>query len=358
MGNNTFGKILQLTTFGESHAAAIGGVIDGFPSNVKVDYELINCEIARRKTANHSFDSQRDEKDEVVFLSGIFDGKTLGTPIAFVVYNKDTKSNDYEKLKNTFRPSHADFTYQQKYGLRDYRGGGRSSARETLSWVIAGAFAKMLLNKHKINISAYVSQIGNISVNKDYTKLSLSNTLSSPIYCPDKKASDKMLQLLEKIKKEGDTIGGKITCIIKSCPVGIGEPIFEKLQAQLAKAMLSINAVKGFEYGSGFSSIEMKGSEHNDMFESKNGKISTTTNNSGGIQGGISNGMNIYFSVAFKPVPSIRINQETVDADSKPTSIKIDGRHDVCPVPRAVPVVEAMAALVIADNLLLSGKYN
>ena len=353
MGNNTFGKILQLTTFGESHSTAIGGVIDGFPSNIKVDYNLINIEIAKRKTAKNSFESQRSEKDEVIFLSGIFEGKTLGTPIAFLIYNKDAQSKDYENIKNAFRPSHADFTYQQKYGIRDYRGGGRSSARETLSWVVAGAFAKILLKIHKINVTAYISQIGKVSVNKDYTKLNLSNTLSEPLFCPDEKVTVKMLDYLEKIKEEGDTIGGKITCIINNCPVGLGEPIFDKLHAQLAKAMLSINAVKGFEYGSGFSSVEMKGSEHNDLFENINGKTSTKTNNSGGIQGGISNGSDIYFSVAFKPVPSIKMNQETIDIDGNPTTIAIEGRHDVCPVPRAVPVVEAMAALVLADNILM-----
>jgi len=353
MASNTFGKILQLTTFGESHSEAVGGVIDGFPSNITVDFNLINNEITRRKTGKTSFESARKEDDDVKFLSGIFEGKTLGTPIAFIVYNKDAKNKDYENIKDIFRPSHADFTYQKKYGIRDYRGGGRASARETLSWVIAGAFAKTLLNQHNISITAYVSQIGEISVNKHYTEFNLSNTLESPLFCPDKKTAKEMLGYLKKIEKEGDTTGGKISCIIKNCPVGLGEPVFDKLHAQLAKAMMSINAVRGFEYGSGFSAAAMKGSEHNDLFENVDGTIKTKTNNSGGILGGISNGNDIYFSVAFKPVASIKQTQTSIDIEGNNTTINIEGRHDVCPVPRAVPVVEAMTALVIADNLMI-----
>lgn len=352
MASNTLGKILQLTTFGESHSEAIGGVLDGFPPNINVDYDLINSDVLKRKTNNAFFESQRTEKDEVIFLSGIFEGKTLGTPIAFLVYNKDAQDRDYLNIKDTFRPSHADFTYQGKYGIRDYRGGGRASARETLSWVVAGAFAKMFLKQHQISIVAFVSQIGKLSVIKDYKRFNLSNTLIPPLYCPDKKATKKMLSLLTEIKEEGDTIGGKITCVVKNCPLGLGDPVFDKLHAQLAKAMMSINAVKGFEYGAGFSSVEMKGSEHNDLFESQDGVIKTLTNNSGGIQGGISNGSDIYFSVAFKPVSSIKKTQQTVDLSGNKTEIIIEGRHDVCPVPRAVPVVEALTALVIADNIL------
>jgi len=356
MANNTFGKLLQLTTFGESHSEAVGGVLDGFPSNITVDFELINNEVAKRKTGKTSFESPRKEEDKVIFLSGIFEGKTLGTPIAYVVYNKDTQSKDYEDIKNIYRPSHADFTYQKKYGIRDYRGGVRASARETLSWVIAGAFAKMLLKKQNITITAYVSQIGKISVNKDYTAFNLSKNLTPPLFCPDSKVAKKMLDYLKEIEKEGDTVGGKINCIIKNCPEGLGEPIFDKLHALLAKAMMSINAVKGFEYGSGFSAAAMKGSEHNDMFENIKGTIKTKTNYSGGIQGGISNGNDIYFSVAFKPVASIKQTQTSVDIEGKNTTITVEGRHDVCPVPRAVPIVEAMTALVIADNLMMDKK--
>jgi len=360
MASNSFGRLLQLTTFGESHSEAVGGVLDGFPPNIPVDFELIKNEVARRKTGKTSFESQRKENDEIKFLSGIFEGKTIGTPIAFVVYNNDAQSKNYENIKDIFRPSHADFTYQKKYGIRDFRGGGRASARETLSWVIAGAFAKMLLKNQNITIIAYVSQIGNITVNKHYTTFNLSKDLIPPLFCPDNKIAKKMLDYLKEIEKEGDTIGGKITCIIKNCPVGLGEPVFDKLHAQLAKAMMSINAVKGFEYGSGFSAAEMKGSEHNDIFENNEGTIKTKTNNSGGIQGGISNGNDIYFSVAFKPVASIKLPQNSVDIEGNKTTIIVEGCHDVCPIPRAVPIVEAMAALVIADNLMMNAisKHN
>ena len=358
MSSNSFGRLLQLTTFGESHSEAVGGILDGFPSNINVDFHLINSEIARRKTGKTSYESQRKEDDEVKFLSGIFEGKTLGTPIAFVVYNKNAQSKDYENIKNIFRPSHADFTYQKKYGIRDFRGGGRASARETLSWIIAGAFAKMILNQHKISIVAYVSQIGKIAVNKHYTAFNLSKDLNPPLFCPDNKITQKMLSYLKEIENEGDSVGGKITCIIKNCPVGLGEPVFDKLHAQLAKAMMSINAVKGFEYGSGFSAADMKGSEHNDLFENIDGTVKTKTNNSGGIQGGISNGNDIYFSVAFKPIASIKQTQTSVDIEGKNTTFAVEGRHDVCPVPRAVPIVEAMAALVIADNLFLNNTNN
>ncbi|OPZ96550.1 MAG: Chorismate synthase [Bacteroidetes bacterium ADurb.Bin408] len=357
MGLNCLGNIIKLTTFGESHGKAIGGVIDGLPAKMEVDFDLINAEIERRKGGKYFFETQRKEKEAVEFISGICNGLTLGTPVAFIVRNVDTASKDYENLANIYRPSHADFSWQMKYGIRDYRGGGRASARETLTWVIAGAFAKMVLKNYKINITAFVSQIGEVSLGKTYAEFNLSKIISSPLYCPDKIAEKEMLALLKKIAKEGDSVGGIITCVVKNCPVGLGEPVFGKLQAQLAAAMLSINAVKGFEYGSGFKASAMKGSKHNDEFINKNGRIGTATNNSGGIQGGISNGEDIYFSVAFKPVASITKNQDTVDIKGKSAHIAIKGRHDVCPVPRAVPVVEALTALVIADNVMMSGIY-
>ncbi len=357
MGLNTFGNILKLTTFGESHGAAMGGVIDGLPSQMPVDFDLIKLEVARRKGAGSAFETTRNEADEIEFLSGIYNGLTLGTPVAFIIRNKDAKSKDYSHLQDIYRPSHADFTWQMKYGIRDHRGGGRASARETLSWVVAGAFAKMMLKAYKINLVAYVSQIGEIFVNKIYTEINLSKTLSPPLYCPDKVVAKKMLSYLKKVSDEGDSVGGKISCVVAGCPAGLGEPVFGKLQAQLAAAMLSINAVKGFEYGSGFIAASMLGSRHNDEFINENGAVRTSTNFSGGIQGGITNSEEIYFSVAFKPVSSIGKKQKTVDSAGNACEIVVDGRHDVCPVPRAVPVVEALTALVIADNIMMSGIY-
>ncbi len=354
--HNTFGKLLQLTTFGESHGIAVGGILDGFPSDFEIDFEFINHEIYRRRTAKDLFESSRNEEDKVQFLSGIFDGKTLGTPIAFVVYNKDARSDDYEKLKNIYRPSHADYTTQMKYGIRDYRGGGRASAREALSWVIAGAFAKMLLKQYNINITAFVSQIGTIAIEKDYKKLNFASIKTSKLFCPDKLTEGKMHKLLVKIKEEGDTTGGKVSCVVQNCPIGLGEPVFNKLQAQLAEAMLNINAVKAFEYGSGFSAIEMKGTEHNDSFINVKNQISTVTNHSGGIQGGISNGEDIFFNVAFKPISSINKEQHTVDMSGNKMNFTNKGRNDVCALPRAVPIVEALTALVLADNLLMNKR--
>jgi len=355
--HNTFGKLLQLTTFGESHALAMGGVLQGLPPGLDVDFDFINNEINRRKTAKNPFNSTRNEEDKVEYLSGIFEGKTLGTPLAFVVYNKDARAKEYENLKNIYRPSHADYTTQMKYGIRDYRGGGRASARETLSWVIAGGFAKLLLRKYNVNIIAYTSQIGPIAIEKEYKKLNLKNVSSSMLSCPDKSTEKKMYEWLEKIKEEGDSTGGKAICVVQNCPPCLGEPVFNKLQAQLAQAMLSINAVKGFEYGTGFLSAEMKGSEHNDSFISIKNKISAKTNNSGGIQGGISNGEDIYFSVAFKPIASIGKEQQTVDTKGKPVTFINKGRHDICALPRAIPIIEALTALVLADNLLLDKIY-
>jgi chorismate synthase len=350
MAGNTFGQLFRLTTFGESHGSAIGGIIDGCPSGMELDINFINNELARRKPGQSSISSSRKEKDEITFLSGIFEGKTTGAPIAFLIPNQDQKSEDYDHLKNVYRPSHADYTYKAKYGHTDYRGGGRASARETVARVAGGAIAKIYLNKFKINIQAFVSQIGEIKINQEISKINFHKINNNILRCPDEKVAAAMIKYLDKIKKEGDTVGGIISCKISGCPVGLGEPVFDKLQADLAKAMLSIQAVKGFEYGSGFAAASLKGSEHNDEFVMKGNKIHTITNYSGGIQGGISNGEDIYFNVAFKPVPTIMQAQNTVDKKGKNVLLEAKGRHDVCVVPRAVPIVEAMAALVIADH--------
>jgi chorismate synthase len=353
MAGNTFGHIFRLTTFGESHGKAIGGIIDGCPAGLEIDPKFIQHELDRRRPGQSSLSSPRQEEDKVEFLSGIFEDKSTGAPIAFIIWNKDQKPEDYNHLKDLYRPSHADFTYDQKYGFRDYRGGGRSSARETACRVVGGAIAKLLLNNHKIVIRSYVSRIGTVSMDKEYHSLDFSKIESSLVQCPDSEVSLKMEKLLEELKQKGDTTGGVIQCIISGVSAGLGEPVFDKLHAELGKAMLSINAVKGFEVGSGFSAATMKGSEHNDSFKNESGKISTATNFSGGIQGGISNGQDIYFRVAFKPAATLMINQESLDKDGNPKSFIGKGRHDVCVVPRAVPIVEAMAALVIADYLLL-----
>ncbi|MDG1715475.1 chorismate synthase [Lacinutrix sp.] len=352
MAGNTFGKLFNITTFGESHGVAIGGVIDGCPPNIVLDFEAIQKEMNRRKPGQSAIVTQRKEPDEVKFLSGIFEGKTTGTPIGFVIENANQKSKDYSHIKESYRPSHADYVYDKKYGHRDYRGGGRSSARETASRVVAGAIAKQLLKNIKIN--AFTSSVGEIFINKPYQDLDFSKIESNDIRCPDQDAADKMIARIKEIRKEGDTIGGTITCVIQNVPVGLGEPVFDKLHADLGKAMLSINAVKGFEYGSGFCGAKMKGSEHNDLYN-KDG--TTKTNLSGGIQGGISNGMDIYFRVAFKPVATIMQKQETIDKDGNSVEMQGKGRHDPCVVPRAVPIVEAMAALVLADFWLLNKMY-
>ncbi len=348
MAGNTFGKIFQLTTFGESHGVAIGGVIDGCPSGLKIDFTAIQQDLNRRRPGQSNYTSQRNEADEVEFISGIFEGKTTGTPIAFMVKNTNQQPEDYSHLAEAFRPSHADFTYHSKYGHYDYRGGGRASARETIARVVAGSIAKQLLLKEGICFEAYVQQIGSIKA-ENLTNISLQTIENSPVRCPDETASAKMMQLIEETSRKGDSLGGVIYCSVKGCPVGLGEPVFDKLQADLAKAMLSINAVKGFEYGSGFAGIEMYGSEHNDVF---NSDFSTKTNYSGGIQGGISNGEKIYFRVAFKPVATIMQPQQTVDKKGNIITLEGKGRHDVCVLPRAVPIVEAMTALVIADHFL------
>lgn len=352
MSGNTFGNILRLTSFGESHGKAIGGVLDGFPAGIKIDIEKIQHQLYRRRPGQSKLVSPRKEADQLEILSGVYEEYSTGTPIAFLIRNTDQKVKDYDHLKNTFRPSHADFVYQEKYGHRDHRGGGRSSARETIARVVAGAFASILLDQLGITISSYVSGIGDIILDKDYCELDLKGIEKSLVRCPDKESSDKMIELIQETAKKGDTLGGIIKCVVKNAPIGLGEPVFDKLHADLAKAMMSINAVKGFEIGSGFTSTQMKGSEHNDLFEMKNGKLQTTTNFSGGVQGGISNGADIYFNVAFKPVATLMKDQTTVNDKGENVILKGKGRHDVCVVPRAIPIVDAMAALVIADHYL------
>jgi len=351
--SNTFGKIFSLTSFGESHGRGVGGIIDGCPAGIEVDASFIQQELNRRKPGQSSLTTSRDEADEVEFFSGIFEGKTTGTPIAFSIWNSKQRSGDYDSMKELYRPSHADYTYQLKYGIRDNRGGGRSSARETIARVVAGAIAKLALNQLGIKITAYTSQVGPYKLDNDYSVYDFSQIEQNPVRCPDPEMAEKMAALITDVKTKGDTIGGVVTCIIQGAPIGLGEPVFNKLHASLGAAMLSINAVKGFEYGSGFD-VNHLGSEVNDVFYSDNGKIRTRTNNSGGIQGGISNGEDIYFRVAFKPVATILKNQYTVDYAGNEIEFKARGRHDPCVLPRAVPVVEAMAAMVILDLYLLS----
>ncbi len=353
--NNSFGKIYRISTYGESHGSAIGVIIDGCPPEIKIDKEYIQNELDRRKPGQSKITTQRKESDSVEILSGIFNGKSTGSPISLLIKNKDHKSSDYNHISNSYRPSHADFTYDKKYSNRDFRGGGRSSARETANWVAAGAISKKILEKLNIKINAFVSKVGKIKLNKNYKDLDFKTIESNIVRCPDPIFADKFIKLIENTRKKKDTVGGIITCVITDCPVGIGEPIFGKLHAELGKAMLSINAVKGFEYGSGFNGVEMNGSIHNDEFQIKKGEISTKSNYSGGIQGGISNGQDIYFNVAFKPVSTIMKNQNSIDENNKKVIVKGKGRHDPCVVPRAVPIVESMAANVIVD-LYLQGK--
>lgn len=356
MSGNSFGKILRLSTFGESHSEAIGGVLDGLPANVSIDYDLLKHDLQRRRGAKFFFETPRAEDDEVQFLSGIFEGKTLGTPIGFIIPNKNKRPEDYKALKNIYRPSHADYTYERKFGLRDYRGGGRASARETLARVVGGALAKMYLAQYDIEIMAYVSQIGDVKLQKSIEDIDFGTPMQAPLFCPDEATSKKILKHLKEVFDNGDTVGGVISCVVRNVIPGLGEPVFDKLQARLAYAMLGIPAVKGFEYGAGFKAASMKGSEQNDEFISDGKSIRTKTNMSGGIQGGISNGEDIYFSVAFKAVSSIKKEQQSVDNTGKKVNLTIKGRHDVCPVPRAVPIVEAMAALVIADSIIFIKK--
>lgn len=350
---NTIGNIFKLTTFGESHGEAIGGIIDGCPAGISIDFDFIQNELERRRPGQSKLTTDRKEKDKVEFLSGIYEGKTLGTPIAFIVKNKDSHSSDYDNMKHVFRPSHADYTYHIKYGIRDHRGGGRSSARETISRVVGGAIAKILLKQHGISIIAYTSQVGDIKLSPDYSNLDFENIEKNIVRCPDIETASAMEKLIEEVKNQGDSIGGVVTCVIKGAPAGLGSPVFGKLQATMATAMLSINAVKGFEYGDGFD-VSYRGSERNDVFVKQGEKIRTKTNFSGGIQGGISNGEDIYFRVAFKPVATIFQKQGTVDTFGNAVTLEAKGRHDPCVLPRAVPIIEAMASLVILDHLLMA----
>ena len=357
MSGNSFGTLFRVATFGESHGAAIGCIVDGCPAGLEFDLEFIQHELDRRRPGQSAIVTQRKESDTVQVLSGVFEGKTTGTPVALVIPNEDQRSRDYEHLAAAFRPSHADYTWQAKFGHRDHRGGGRSSARETAARVAAGALAKLFLKTQGVHIQAYVSQVGQLTIPDDYSGLDLSLTETNDLRCPDPVMADKMIRLIKKVRKAGDTIGGVVSAVVRGCPPGLGEPVFDKLHADLGKAMLSINAAKGFEYGSGFAGVKMLGSEHNDLFFNpepgiRNPKPETRTNHSGGIQGGISNGMDIYFRVAFKPVATIMRDQESVDAAGEAVVVKGKGRHDPCVVPRAVPIVEAMAALVLADHLL------
>lgn len=357
MTRNIFGNLFTLTTFGESHGEAVGGVIDGMPAGISIDLDFIQQELNRRRPGQSSITTSRQEADKVELLSGVFEGKSTGCPIGFIVRNTNHHSQDYENLRCLFRPSHADFTYDQKYGVRDHRGGGRSSARITISRCVGGAFAKLVLRQLGISVQAYTSQVGPIALERDYRLYDLSKTESNAVRCPDAEKAEAMEALITQMKKEGDTIGGVITCIIKGCPVGLGEPEFGKLHAALGSAMLSINAAKGFEYGEGFEGVSARGSEQNDVFQNIDGQFSTKTNHSGGIQGGISNGQDIYFRVAFKPVATILKAQETVDKEGNPTVFQVKGRHDPCVLPRAVPIVEAMAAMTILDYYLLKNDY-
>lgn len=348
---NSYGTLFKISTFGESHGVAIGVIIDGCPAGLQIDELFVQSELSRRKPGQSKITTQRKEEDTFKILSGVFEGKSTGTPIAIVIENQDQRSKDYGHIETTFRPSHADFTYQEKYGIRDHRGGGRSSARETAARVAAGAIAKLLLKEYSIEINAFVSQVGKLKA-PHYSLLDLSKTEDNIVRCPDSGIAEKMIALIDQVRLERDTIGGIVTCVIKNTPVGLGEPVFDKLHAELGKAMLSINAVKGFEYGSGFEGVQLRGSQHNDEFYNDQGKIRTKTNHSGGVQGGISNGEDIYFNVAFKPVATIMQDQQSVDKDGNEGVVSGKGRHDPCVVPRAVPIVEAMAALVVVDFLL------
>ena len=351
---SSFGKIFKIHTYGESHGPALGVVIEGCPAGLEIDESFIQLELDRRKPGQSRITTQRREADEFEILSGVFEGKSTGTPISILIRNEDQKSKDYSHIADKFRPSHADYTFQAKYGIRDYRGGGRSSARETVARVAAGAIAKLLLKHYDITCESYVSQVGALRLEKSYQALDLSKSEENIIRCPDPETAEKMIELIDQTRKNRDTIGGVITGVIKGTPAGIGEPVFDKLHAELGKAMLSINAVKGFEFGSGFEGVKLNGSEHNDAFYTEGDQVKTRTNYSGGIQGGISNGQDIYFNVAFKPVATIMQDQESINESGESVTVSGKGRHDPCVVPRAVPIVEAMSALVIADYLLIS----
>ena len=351
---NTIGKLFTFTSFGESHGRGVGGIVDGCPAGIELDEAFIQNELNRRRPGQSSISTPRSEEDKVEFLSGIFEGKTTGTPIAFIIWNKNQESSDYNHLKDVYRPSHADYTYQQKYGIRDHRGGGRSSARATAGWVAAGAIAKLVLKQQGVDITAYTSQVGHIAVTKSYQNLDLSLIESNIVRCPEPETAEKMITYIDELRKDGNSIGGIVSCVIKGVPVGWGEPVFDKLQARLAASMLSINATHGFDYGRGFGGVHLTGAEMNDAFTKEGEKVTTTTNNSGGIQGGISNGQDIYFRVLFKPVATISIKQNTLDKDLNAVELKAQGRHDPCVLPRAVPIVEAMAALTLIDLSLMN----
>ena len=351
---NTFGTLLRLTTFGESHGPAIGGVIDGYPAGIDIDIDFIQSELDRRRPGQSAITTARDEADRVELLSGVFEGKSTGCPIGFIVRNANQRSADYDEMRTAFRPSHADYTYTCKYGVRDYRGGGRSSARITISRCVGGALAKLALRQLGISVQAYTSQVGGVALDSDYRKYDLSQTESNIVRCPDTAKAGEMEAFIKEVKAAGDTIGGTITCVIKGCPAGLGEPEFDKLHAALGSAMLGINAAKGIEFGTGFAFAGMRGSEANDAFTTQNGRISTATNHSGGIQGGISNGQDIYFRIAFKPVATLLTEQHTIGTDGMTTTLKARGRHDPCVLPRAVPIVEAMAAMTILDYYMIA----
>ncbi len=357
MAGNSFGTLYKLTSFGESHGRGVGGIIEGVMPGLEIDMEFIQNELNRRRPGQSEITSPRDEADKVEFLSGVFDGCATGTPMAFVIWNKDQKSGDYDNLKDVYRPSHADYTYQSKYGIRDHRGGGRSSARETIARVVAGAIAKLMLKKFSVAIQAYTSQVGEVKLNKSYQEMDLHMAEKNIVRCPDPDTALEMIQYIDEIRRDLDSVGGVVSCVIRNTPVGLGEPVFDKLHAMLGHAMLSINAVKGFEYGTGFGAAGMRGMEHNDEFFVKEGRVRTQSNRSGGVQGGISNGEDIYFNVAFKPVATILKDQNTVNVHGEELVMKAKGRHDPCVVPRAVPIVEAMAAMVLADALLLNNSY-
>ncbi len=357
MAGNSFGTLYKLTSFGESHGRGVGGILEGVIPGLELDMDFIQHELDRRRPGQSEITTPRDESDRVEFISGVMDGIATGTPLAFVIWNKDQRSGDYNNLKDIYRPSHADYTYQTKYGIRDHRGGGRSSARETIARVVGGAVAKLMLRKLGVSIQAYVSQVGSIKMETPYQELDLGVAETNIVRCPEPEIAKKMISYIDGIRRDHDSVGGVVSCVIKDVPVGLGDPVFDKLHARLGQAMLSINAVKGFEYGTGFKAVEMLGSEHNDEFYMKEGRVHSRTNRSGGVQGGISNGEDVYFRVAFKPVATILKDQNTVDSEGNEVVMKAKGRHDPCVVPRAVPIVEAMAAMVLADAVLINKTY-
>ncbi len=357
MAGNSFGQLFKLTSFGESHGKAVGGVIEGVMPGLEIDMDFIQGELNRRRPGQSAITTPRDEKDRVEILSGVLDGIATGTPIGFVIWNADQRSKDYSNIKDVYRPSHADYTYQQKYGIRDYRGGGRSSARETIARVVAGAIAKLILKKYGVDIKAYTSQVGDLKLEKSYTELDLSKIEDNIVRCPDAGVADKMIEYIDQVRQNKDSVGGIITCVIKNSPVGLGEPVFDKFHAVMGQAMLGINAVKGFDYGMGFKAAEMKGSQHNDEFIMEGDNVRTKTNRSGGVQGGITNGEDIYMNVAFKPIATILKEQNTVNKFGEEITSTVKGRHDPCVLPRAVPIVEAMAAMVMVDMIYLNKMY-